>query len=616
MRHPIRFLTAMAACVALLATLTGVAIAQGVLGEKFRSGDTVTVAAGETVSNDLYAFAGTVRVDGTVDGDLVASGGLIDVTGTVTGDVLAAGGSVNITGTVGGDTRIAGGTLSVGGAIKEDLLATGGQLTVTSSGTVGEDLIAGTGRLTIDGAVTGDVLARAGTYTKTGTIGGTEDVTITPQGQPTGSAGRGPDHDPAGHRRRPALPGRRARRSLVDLVRSPRLRGDEERAPATTVAGRRLGDRRDHRLRRASLDRADRDDPARDRVRACSDSHDLIGMDILGGIVAILGASLVFAVVAGYVADALVGVALASIVMRSDEPEPMARIGRACGGCGDRGPRLLPAGRGAVGQAGRRPARARRRPDRVEATTRNGRRRGAGRSSSHRWRHRRRRPEPGGAPEPTAAPAVSGRRAAGGSASRSTHRSRTPVSSARCGPSGPTTPRGMPSGCRRARRGRGGCRRRGRDDPEIGYARLGCCRVAEVAEDRWGQPVGAAVVRNLDHGKRPLLADATLERQQALLDLGGSTGPIGELHVAGEQDALASVADRHHDALEVDEVSVATGARADETRDGDALDQAPVDGRRRVALLPRCRRPPGPRPGHGRDRSPRSCGRRSRQHRP
>src|SRR6478609_6923732 len=67
MRHPIRFLTAAAACVALLATLTGVAIAQGVLGEKFRSGDTVTVAAGETVPNDLYAFAGTVRVDGTVD---------------------------------------------------------------------------------------------------------------------------------------------------------------------------------------------------------------------------------------------------------------------------------------------------------------------------------------------------------------------------------------------------------------------------------------------------------------------------------------------------------------------------------------------------------------------
>jgi hypothetical protein len=45
---------------------------------------------------------------------------------------------------------------------------------------------------------------------------------------------------------------------------------------------------------------------------------DLIGMDILGGIVAIVGASLVFSVVVAYVSDALVGVALASLVIRGE----------------------------------------------------------------------------------------------------------------------------------------------------------------------------------------------------------------------------------------------------------------------------------------------------------
>src|SRR4051794_20193865 len=183
MRHPRRLVMAAVASIALLTALTGIALAQGVLGEKLRSGDNVTIAAGETVSNDLYAFAGTVRIDGTLDGDLVASGGLIDVTGTVNGDVLAAGGSVNITGTVNGDTRIAGGNLSIGGAITEDLLAAGGRLTITPSGKVGEDVIAGTGQLTIAGTVAGDVLARTGTYTKTGSIGGTEAVTITPREQ-------------------------------------------------------------------------------------------------------------------------------------------------------------------------------------------------------------------------------------------------------------------------------------------------------------------------------------------------------------------------------------------------------------------------------------------------
>ena len=325
MRHPNRLLMTVAASVALLAILTGVALAQGV-SDKLRTGDTVTVAAGETVANDLYAFAGTVRVDGTVDGDLVASGGLVDVTGTVTGDVLAAGGSVNITGTVGGDTRIAGGMLSVGGAIKEDLLATGGQLTVTSSGTVGEDLIAGTGQLTIDGAVTGNVLAQAGTYTKGGTIGGTEDVTITGRDGQPGQPGAAPT----------------ATQQVIDAVRhflvvvlvGALLIWFAPRAYAAMKTA----------LRQRPLPSA-----GWGIVAICGfvvllivvlivmilfaiafgllGFSDLVGIDILGGIVAILGASLAFAVVAGYVADALVGVALASLVMRGENSSRWRELG-------------------------------------------------------------------------------------------------------------------------------------------------------------------------------------------------------------------------------------------------------------------------------------------------
>ena len=175
--------------------IVGVALAQ-TGHDKLRTGDTVTVPAGETVATDLYAFAGTVRIDGTVDGDLVATGGTIDITGSVTGDVLAAGGNVSINGDVGGDARIAGGTLSVGGSVTEDLLATGGRVTVAPSGTVGEDAFAWAGLLAIDGTVTGDLIASAGSYTKTGTVGGTEDVRITSgAGQPTTPA---PEPSPAG----------------------------------------------------------------------------------------------------------------------------------------------------------------------------------------------------------------------------------------------------------------------------------------------------------------------------------------------------------------------------------------------------------------------------------
>jgi cytoskeletal protein CcmA (bactofilin family) len=320
MRHPNRLFKAMAASVVLLATLAGVALAQDAVSDKLRTGNTVTVATGETVSNDLYAFAGTVRVDGTVDGDLVASGGLIDVTGTVTGDVLAAGGSVTISGTVGGDARIAGGTLSISGSVKEDVLATGGQLAVTSSGSIGQDLIAGIGRLTIDGTVAGNVLARAGTYNKTGTIGGTEDVTITGR---DGQAAQPAEPDLAPTATRQAIDA--IRHFLVVVLVGGLLIWLAPRAYAAMKTT----------LRERPLPSAGWGVIAvlgfivflivvliatilLAILLGLLGFADLVGIDILGGIVTIIGASLAFSVVAGYIADALVGVVLAGLVVRGE----------------------------------------------------------------------------------------------------------------------------------------------------------------------------------------------------------------------------------------------------------------------------------------------------------
>jgi hypothetical protein len=164
-----------------LATILGssLALAQSSqLGGKLRAGNSVEVPAGETVQGDLYAAAGTVRVEGTVDGDLVAWGGQVQVPGEVTGDVIVGSGNVDISGRVGGDARVGAGQVTVGGSVGEDLVVGSGQLTLTPSGEVGEDLIFGTGQTTLDGRVEGDVLGSTGQYTKRGTVGGTERVNI------------------------------------------------------------------------------------------------------------------------------------------------------------------------------------------------------------------------------------------------------------------------------------------------------------------------------------------------------------------------------------------------------------------------------------------------------
>jgi cytoskeletal protein CcmA (bactofilin family) len=162
-----------------LASLTAAAAAQQTeLGGKVRSGQEVTVPAGETVQGDLIASAGTVRIDGRVDGDLVATGGQVTVAGTVTGDVLAAAGSTTISGEVGGDVRVGTGQARVEGRIGEDLLLGAGQVTIASEAQVGGDLIFGAGQMRMDGAVAGSVLGATGNYTRGGSVGGSEKVTV------------------------------------------------------------------------------------------------------------------------------------------------------------------------------------------------------------------------------------------------------------------------------------------------------------------------------------------------------------------------------------------------------------------------------------------------------
>jgi hypothetical protein len=163
---------------ALTSLSVAAAAQQTELGGKVRRGQEVSVPAGETVRGDLYASAGTVRIDGRVEGDLVATAGQVTVAGTVTGDLLAAAGSTTISGQVEGDVRAGTGQARVEGRVGEDLVLGAGQVTVASGAEVGGDLIFGAGRMTMDGAVAGSVLGATGNYTRGGSVAGGEKVSV------------------------------------------------------------------------------------------------------------------------------------------------------------------------------------------------------------------------------------------------------------------------------------------------------------------------------------------------------------------------------------------------------------------------------------------------------
>lgn len=75
----------------LLVVLVLIGFPPGVQAADFRTGQDVTVPAGETVNGDLYIAGNTITIAGTVNGDIFTAGSSVAVSGTVNGGLTAAG---------------------------------------------------------------------------------------------------------------------------------------------------------------------------------------------------------------------------------------------------------------------------------------------------------------------------------------------------------------------------------------------------------------------------------------------------------------------------------------------------------------------------------------------
>jgi hypothetical protein len=222
----------------------------------------------------------------------------------VNGDVLAAGGRLTLNGAVSGDVRIAAGQVVIAGDVSEDLLVAGGQVTV--GGRVGQDLILYGGELTLSGSVAGSTSGTVGTYDKSGTVAGTDGIRINPRGAPV----------------TPSNPVLDAVRQFIAVLLIA--------APVLWLTPRAF----------AAAEAHAREQPLRSFgwgvatliayvvlvvaiivvalllaiVLGALGFGGLLGIDLLGGFVAIAGLTLAFIVAGGFLADAIVGVALARLV--------------------------------------------------------------------------------------------------------------------------------------------------------------------------------------------------------------------------------------------------------------------------------------------------------------
>ena len=164
--------------VILVAVLLTFFISAPVMAADLRSQDTVTIASGEVVDDDLYVAGNTVIIDGVVNGDLWAIGSSITVNGEVKGSIVAAGQTVDINGNVGHAARLAGETINISGDITGDLMAFSNATNIASKAKISGDFLFGAGIVRIDGLVERDVKGSASEVTVANGVGGDMELTV------------------------------------------------------------------------------------------------------------------------------------------------------------------------------------------------------------------------------------------------------------------------------------------------------------------------------------------------------------------------------------------------------------------------------------------------------
>ncbi len=158
------------------AVLLSLLVISPVYAADMRSGNSVNIAAGETIDDDLYLAGENLIMDGTVNGDLVVAGGTVIINGNVTGSITAAARSIVIKGRIGNSVRAVGTNISVSGTINGDLVTFGSMVTTAPDSSIGRDLMIGVGSLHLNGPLGRDLKGNAGKLIINNTIGGNVDI--------------------------------------------------------------------------------------------------------------------------------------------------------------------------------------------------------------------------------------------------------------------------------------------------------------------------------------------------------------------------------------------------------------------------------------------------------
>jgi cytoskeletal protein CcmA (bactofilin family) len=139
---------------------------------EMRKGESVGIAADETIKGDAFLFGDRVHIDGTVDGDVFLFGHNASVAGHVKGDVIGFAQILEVNGQVDGNIRAFTNTLTIRGTVAKNVLTFDDLVNLESSGKVGGSLTLFVENLNLEGSLGRDLLMFGKHLTLSGKIDG------------------------------------------------------------------------------------------------------------------------------------------------------------------------------------------------------------------------------------------------------------------------------------------------------------------------------------------------------------------------------------------------------------------------------------------------------------
>lgn len=141
-----------------------------------RSGQSIRVAEGTTITDDLLASGNSVVVGGSVDGSAFVAGSTVTVTGPVTGALAAAGGNVTIEGRKAAVTA-AGGTVDARGLTARNLVVAGGTINIDQDSNIARDVMAAGSNISVRGTIGRNLKASGSNIEIGATVNGSVNAT-------------------------------------------------------------------------------------------------------------------------------------------------------------------------------------------------------------------------------------------------------------------------------------------------------------------------------------------------------------------------------------------------------------------------------------------------------